>query len=296
MSTKSDIDVGIKQRHSRARATASGGGDSIVAFTELAEVRMFYTDGGGVGDPPVLLVHGWTCDSHDWSWQLPGFAVRHRVVAPDIRGHGRSSIPEGGWDPHTFAGDLAELLDELACGPVVGVGHSLGAMIVSALAIERPDLVRAVVAVDPAYGVAGPLAEMMSGLFDVLRSDVGPEVAAGALAGVEGTGTSEALRVLHRRRALGMDPTVLAEVFCGMYEPSNQFGFRAASEAYLARRHCPVLALHQTSETRSWEAGIAQHEYSRTVLWEGIGHWLHQVRPEEFNALVLDWIAGLPSG
>jgi pimeloyl-ACP methyl ester carboxylesterase len=264
-----------------------------VAFIELAEVRTFFTD-DGAGDPPVLFVHGWTCDSHDWSWQLPAVTARHRVIAPDIRGHGRSSTPAGGWSPRIVAGDLAELLDRLDCGPVVVVGHSLGAMIASALAVERSDLVRAVVAVDPAYGVAGPMAEMIGALFDVMRSDVGVGVAADSLAAIEGTETSDALRTLHRRRVLGMDPVVLAEAFNGMYEPADQFGFRTASEEYLKQRRCPVLSIHQSAETGEWEQSVAQHPYSRTVVWEGIGHWVHQVRPEEFNGLVLDWIAGLP--
>jgi pimeloyl-ACP methyl ester carboxylesterase len=276
------------------RTTALEGEETVMPFTQLTEVRTFFTD-EGAGDPPVLFVHGWTCDSHDWSWQFPAFTARHRVIAPDLRGHGRSSTPEKGWDPRTMAGDLAELLDTLGSSPVVAVGHSLGAMITSALAISRPDLVRAVVAVDPAYGVAGSLAEMISGLYDVLRSSAGPGTAAAALAAMEGTQTSEGLRALHRRRVLGSDPVVLAEVFNAMYEPADQFGFRAASEQYLAQRHCPVLAIHQSADTGDWEDGIAQHPHSRTVVWEGIGHWLQQVRPDDFNALALDWIAGLPA-
>ena len=49
----------------RDRAT---GGD--MAFADLGDVQLFYTD-EGTGDPPMLFVHGYTGDSHDWSWQLP---------------------------------------------------------------------------------------------------------------------------------------------------------------------------------------------------------------------------------
>jgi pimeloyl-ACP methyl ester carboxylesterase len=265
-----------------------------MSFVQLSEVRTFFTD-EGAGDPAVLFVHGWTCDSHDWSWQLPAFSARHRVIAADVRGHGRSSTPASGWGPRTMAADAAELVDSLGCGPVVVVGHSLGAMIASALAIQRPDLVRAVVAVDPAYGVAGPNAELIGGLHDVMHSPAGPDTAAAALAAAEGTDTSEALRTLHRRRVVGADPAVVAGVFSGMYEGPDQFGLRETSERYLARRHCPVLAVHQSADTGAWEQGIATHPYSRTVVWENIGHWLHQIRPDEFNGLVLDWIDGLPA-
>lgn len=267
--------------------------ERIVSFAQLSEVSLFFTE-EGAGESTVLFIHGWTCDSHDWSWQLPAFGTRHRVIAPDLRGHGRSSTPEKGWDPRSLAHDLIELLDQLDVGPVVVVGHSLGGMVASAIAIERPDLVRAVVAVDPAYGVTGPVEDMIAGLFEIMRTNA-VETAAAALAGMEGTETSDALRALHRRRTLGADPAVVAEVFNGMYEPVDQFGFRAASGQYLARRRCPVLAFHQSADTASWEQSIAQHPDSCTVVWEGIGHWLHQVRPDEFNAIVLDWIEGLPA-
>src|SRR5437879_3497178 len=119
-----------------------------MTFAEVGDARVFYTDEGG-GDPPMLFVHGYTCDSHDWSWQLAHFAADHRVIAVDLRGHGRSSVPESGYDCRTFAEDLAALLRTLGCAPVVAVGHSMGGLVVSALAVEHPDLVQAVVAVDP---------------------------------------------------------------------------------------------------------------------------------------------------
>ena len=62
---------------------------------DVGALRMFFTDEGS-GDPPLLFVHGYTCDSHDWSWQLSHFARSHRVIAVDLRGHGRSSAPEDG--------------------------------------------------------------------------------------------------------------------------------------------------------------------------------------------------------
>ena len=108
-----------------------------MAFAEVGDVRLFFTD-EGTGGPPLLFIHGYSCDSHDWMWQLPYFAARHRVIAVDLRGHGRSSIPAKGFGARDFAGDLAGLVDGLGCGPVVAVGHSLGGVVASALAIEYP--------------------------------------------------------------------------------------------------------------------------------------------------------------
>ena len=118
-------------------------------FLQARGARLFFTDEGR-GDT-CLFVHRYTCDSHDWGCQLPWFADRFRVVALDLRGHGKSSTPAGGYEPRQLAGDVAALIRHLGCGPVVALGHSLGGVVVSALAVEYPDQVAAVVHADPAY-------------------------------------------------------------------------------------------------------------------------------------------------
>ncbi len=261
-------------------------------FAELGDVRLFFTD-EGEGDPPVLMVHGWTCDSHDWTFQIPDFTARHRVIAADIRGHGRSTTTTDGYTPRSFAADLAGLLEQLGTAPVVAMGHSLGGLIVSALAVEHPHLVRAVVAVDPAYGVEGDARSLLLGILGGLRSPAGYDVTAAAFAGMEVASTPPALATWHRRRAVGLPLEVITDTLAGIYEPDDQFGLRPQSDEYLARRNCPVLAVYAGEQRGRWESSVFQDPHSRLVMWDGVGHWLHQERPEEFNSLVLDWIAGL---
>src|SRR5207247_7488582 len=81
----------------------------------------------------------------------PHFANAHRLVTFDIRGHGRSSAPDDGYDVSSLTADAAMLVEHVGCAPVVAVGHSLGGAIAASLAVERPDLVCAVVAVDPGH-------------------------------------------------------------------------------------------------------------------------------------------------
>ncbi|MGP0030523.1 MAG: alpha/beta fold hydrolase [Acidimicrobiales bacterium] len=268
-----------------------------MAFAELDGVRLFYTDEGS-GDPPLLLVHGWTCDSHDWTFQLDDFTAAHRVIAPDIRGHGRSSVPEHGYRPRVFADDLAGLLHRLGAEPVVAVGHSLGTLIVSALAVEHPELIRAVVVVDPAYGLGGELAGLLGDTAASMRGPEGLGTAAGLFAQLDGSHIPPALSTWHRRRLLGMPPEVMAETFSGIFAAEDQFAVRPAADAYLRRRECPVLAFHTDPAKAAWEAGIVADAspaspHSRSVTWGDAGHWLHQERPSEFNATVLEWVAAL---
>lgn len=65
------------------------------------------------------------------------------------------------------------------------------------------------------------------------------------------------------------------------------------SVEYLSRRRCPVLVFYADPGRAPLEQPLLHDERSRVVAWEGAGHWLHQERPVEFNALVDSWLKGL---
>jgi pimeloyl-ACP methyl ester carboxylesterase len=263
-----------------------------MAFADVGEVELFYTDEGG-GDPPFLFVHGFTCDSHDWSWQIPAFTAGHRVIAADLRGHGRSGVPAGGFNVPTFAADLAGLLDQLDCGPVIAVGHSLGGVIVSALAVEYPEKVRAVVSVDPGYLVDDAMAPMLAGAVDAMRSGDAVAVTQGVLGALYVPATPANLRTWHLRRVAGVPPHVIIETFAGLFGGGDGLALRSASEPYLRRRTRPVLAFYTDPARAATEQGLLPDPPSKVVVWDGSGHWLHQERPEEFNSVLQSWVAGL---
>lgn len=261
-------------------------------FVDVDDVRLFYTDtdpGSQDGKPPLLLVHGYTCDSHDWSWQIPHFAERHRIIAVDLRGHGRSSAPEDGYVTERFAADLAGLLDQLKAPPVVAFGHSMGGSVVSTLAVNYPDKVSAVVAVDPAYLLPDELLAGMQGLLDSLQ-DTDPIPFVQQLVGGLTSPTNPALGTWQLRRIAGMAPQAvrqsLAAQVGGMALYSN-------SEPLLRRRACPVLSFYADPGRAAVETATFSDPHSHVVTWEGASHWLHQDRPDEFNAVVDRWLASL---
>ena len=262
-------------------------------FARLNDVDLFYTDEGS--GPPVVLVHGWTCDSHDWSFQIGEFATRHRVVALDLRGHGRSALaPDGQYSQRDFATDVAALIEHLELGPVVACGHSMGGVVVAALAVEHPRLVRGLVEVDAAYGLApGEAADAMVGAAHAMDQGDPVEVSLAVLGAADLPTTPPSLRVWHRRRVMGTDPGVIARSFRGIYVGPEQFGLRPEADAYLRRRECPVVIVTADAARSEWEIETFRHPHSRMVSWEGSGHWLHQERWPEFNRLVLEWIDGL---
>jgi lipase len=109
--------------------------------------------------PPVISVHGATGHGQRFK-QLAEerWAKQLRVIAVDLRGHGRS-VWEPPWTIETHVGDLVETLDSLDLTQVDWVGHSFGGRLVVELAASRPDLVRKMVLLDPAIQLPFELAE-----------------------------------------------------------------------------------------------------------------------------------------
>mgnify|MGYP001341828660 CR=1 FL=1 len=92
--------------------------------------------------PAVLLVHGWTCSTAVWAAQVRALAADHRVIAYDLRGHGRSPVPAAGADGYGTR-QLADDLEAVLTGTLrpgqraVLAGHSMGGMTIIAAA-RRP--------------------------------------------------------------------------------------------------------------------------------------------------------------
>jgi 2-(acetamidomethylene)succinate hydrolase len=98
---------------------------------------------------PILFLHGVTANAFVWRPVMDRLSQRYRAVAIDQRGHGRSSIGrDGRFDAGACAEDVTDVAAALRAGPVLLVGHSLGARNAIAAGARRPDLIAGVVAID----------------------------------------------------------------------------------------------------------------------------------------------------
>lgn len=105
-------------------------------------VTIHYEEHHPEGSPAVLLLHGLGSAGADWLLQFePLVQAGYRVLAPDLRGFGRSSWP-GHTSVQAMAGDVALLLRELGAAPAHVVGISMGGTVALQLALDQPDLVR----------------------------------------------------------------------------------------------------------------------------------------------------------
>jgi 3-oxoadipate enol-lactonase len=106
-----------------------------------------YYEVTGQGEP-LLFVHGLASSSRSWKKQVPFFSQKYRVITFDIRGHGRSDKPMEPYSIKSFATDAVELLRTLGISAVHVVGFSMGGMVAFQLAVDAPELVRSLVAVN----------------------------------------------------------------------------------------------------------------------------------------------------
>lgn len=99
----------------------------------------------GVGGEPLLLLHGFTGSGDDWRRVFADPLAGYRVIAPDLRGHGRSTNPSGSFIFRDVANDVFALLDQLAIDRVKAIGMSAGANTLLHMATQQPGRVAAMV-------------------------------------------------------------------------------------------------------------------------------------------------------
>jgi pimeloyl-ACP methyl ester carboxylesterase len=121
-------------------------------YLELHGERMAYRDVGQ--GPAMLLIHGMAGSSRTWRAVLPRLSAHHRVLAPDLVGHGLSAKPRGDYSLGAFAVWLRDFLDELGINRVTLVGQSLGGGVAMQFVHQHPDYVERLVLISS--GGLGP--------------------------------------------------------------------------------------------------------------------------------------------
>ena len=120
--------------------------------------------GQRVSEPPIVLIHCYTCAIDWWDGMIPLLSHTHRVIAVDLLGHGGSEKPSSGYGMEQQAALVAQALNRLGVEGAVVVGHSLGATVATALASQSRELVDRLVIIDQApdssYGDVGTMAKL----------------------------------------------------------------------------------------------------------------------------------------
>lgn len=129
---------------------------------------------GRPGVPTVVAAHGITASHASFAVLADALAGDVTLVAPDLRGRGRSNGITGPFGISAHAADVVAVLDHLGLDRAVLLGHSMGAWVAACTAVRHPDRVPAVVLVDGGLALPGTLDASVD---DVLDAVLGPAIA-----------------------------------------------------------------------------------------------------------------------
>jgi 3-oxoadipate enol-lactonase len=258
---------------------------------ELNGARIHYERSGS--GFPLLLIHAGIADSRMWEPQAEAFANHFDMVRPDLRGFGDSELPPG---PYSMVADLIALLDHLKIDRAHVVGCSMGGTVAIDLALKHPERVKKLVLV--ASGVSGSnLGAADAALFaDVEAADKADDMDAANRAEVR-------LWVDGPRRPEGSAPAAVRELVLDMNGRSLHTDWTSAESqsldppaiTRLSEIGAPTLVIvgdqdlpHASANAELITSNVAG---SRMVVIKDAAHLPSLERPEEFNLVVLDFLA-----
>jgi pimeloyl-ACP methyl ester carboxylesterase len=271
-------------------------------MTAASELSVFASADGdiayldtGTGDPVVLLHSGYV-DHRLFEAQTPVLAAEHRVIAVDVRGHGWTA---NATKPFRWADDLADLLRHLDAGPAVLVGVSMGGAIAGDTAIEYPELVRGIV-------LSGASVSDFQYTHEATRKSVAESHRTLHSGDIEGW-----LKIFLRavagpfRSPDELDPRILDHLrdmalhTIAKHTPGERNWHVPMTDTWsrVPKIDVPVLTVNGTLDSpdlladAELFAGTVRN--GRSVLVEGTSHYPNLEKPEEFNAIVLDFLRSL---
>jgi pimeloyl-ACP methyl ester carboxylesterase len=256
---------------------------------------------GGIG-PAALLIHGYAENSDSWAPLAADLMTDHTVVVPDLRGIGKSSKPEGGYDKKTQAKDMRAIVTGLGYDKAFVVAHDIGNMVAYAYAAMYPDKVERLVVMDAPIPGIEPWNEILLNPGVWHFNFHGPD-AERLVAGRERIYFDRIWNDFTGDPSKPDEPT--REFFAATYAQPG--GMRAGFAQFTAfsqdakdnkifeqvKLTMPVLAVGGEKSFGPLQAVIMRHVATNVqeAVVVGSGHWLMEERPEYTVKLIRNFLS-----
>ncbi|MFJ4428980.1 alpha/beta fold hydrolase [Streptomyces bobili] len=264
-----------------------------MATIEINGITIGYNDEGD--GSPLVLIHGHPFDKSMWSPQFKEFAgSRWRLLAPDLRGYGISSVVPGKTLLRTFAEDIASFLDAMELDRVILGGLSMGGQIVMEFCRLFPDRVLGLVLADTFAAAETPEGKQ-------IRNDTADRLLREGMAGY----AEEVLDKMVAPRTIEARPTV-AEHVRRMMRDTPAAGAAAALRGRAERPDYrklltqitvpSLIVVGQNDEYTPVADALDMHERvkgSTLAIIQGAAHMPNLEQPEAFNAALCEFLNNL---
>jgi pimeloyl-ACP methyl ester carboxylesterase len=247
-------------------------------------IKLPYVEQGDATGVPVVMLHGATDSWRSYEPVLPHLPEDIRAIAVTQRGHGDAPKPASAYLIEDLAGDVVDLMDELAIERAIVVGHSMGSWVARQIAIEHPDRVDGLVLAGAFSGSVSADPEASAAMRELadVTDPVPEEIALDfQLSTLESPIAPEQLATFVAE-SLKLPAQVWSDLFLGFAELDQ--GDRIAE--------LRVPALLVWGDRDAFIPREVQDELLKTLpdcrlnVYEGVGHAVHWERPQRFAAEV----------
>ena len=227
----------------------------------------------GQGEVTIIFVHCWTCNHEFWKPQIEYFSKKHKVVWLDLAGHGLSNSKRKKYTMQAFGKDVSAVVNEIDGGNVILVGHSMGGPVSIEAAKLIGDKVIGIVGVDTFYTP-----------FEYPKSEEEIDDFVKPFKNDFKAASEQLVRSMFTPEA---DPDLITSIVTQMSVADQEMGISAMYEIFRWNgKNVPSDLDNYSKKLRNINGAptgkeIALHE--SVVLIYGVGHFVAQVKPNEFN-------------
>ena len=252
--------------------------------TQAKDGVQIYYESGGSGSPALVFIHGWNCDRSYWSAQLPFFAATHQVVAIDLAGHGDSGVSREAWSMANFGTDVSAVADALQLEDIVLIGHSMGGPVALEAARLLQGRVKMVIGADTLSDVSLRYADaQLAGMLAAMEADF-PGIVEGLVRSSFFLPTSDPALIDEIARDMGAAPPAAG---IGAFEGFAHW-YNEDVERTLADIDVPIRLINSDYRPTNTRAGQALTASFEATMMSGVGHFVMQEDPAQFNAVMTE--------
>ena len=252
--------------------------------TQAEDGVQIHYEYGGSGSPALVFIHGWNCDRSYWSAQLPVFATTHQVVAIDLAGHGESGINREDWSMANFGADVAAVADALQLEDIILVGHSMGGPVALEAARLLKGRVKMIIGADTLSDVSLRYPdEQLAAMLAAMEADF-PGTVEGLVRSSFFLPTSDPALIDQIASDMSAAPPAAG---IGAFEDFARW-YNEHVEQTVAGIDAPIRLINSDYRPTNTLAGQALTASFEATLMSGVGHFVMQEDPTQFNTIMAE--------